>query len=372
MKAVPNGVFRFRLRSVPASSRGRLMSEKYDALALFSGGLDSILACKIIQDQGLRVLGLHFVSPFFGNPEKIDHWEREYGVKIHVVDISDEYAAMMVNGPANGFGKLLNPCVDCKVMMLGKAKAMLTDFNAKMVVSGEVTGQRPMSQRRDALHLISKTADVRDVLLRPLCALKLDPTPVEKAGLVDRERLLDISGRGRKAQLRLAGEYGFKDIPSPAGGCQLTEVESSARYFQVMKNLESPTAGDFRFCNAGRQYWSGGKWLAVGRNKEDNERIAAAASATDMAFKVKGFPGPLAVARVKADTGWDHESVQDAAAFMASFSPKAKKAGGPVTVMVEQGRVVMEIEVVPARDAKLGWKEPDLEGFKEWKADHAG
>lgn len=372
MKAVPNGVFRFRLRSVPASSRGRLMSEKYDALALFSGGLDSILACKVVQDQGLKVLGLHFVSPFFGFPEKIDHWQMEYGVEVRPVDVSDQYAEMIVNGPENGFGKLLNPCVDCKIMMLKRAKAMLGEFSARMIISGEVTGQRPMSQRRDALNLISKSADVRDVLLRPLCARKLDPTPMELAGLVDRERLLDLGGRGRKVQLRMAGEYGFTDIPSPGGGCQLTEVESSARYYQVLKNVASPTAADFKFCNAGRQYWAGGKWLAIGRNREDNERVAALASETDMAFKVKGFPGPLAVARIRPDTAWEHESVQDAAAFMASFSPKAKKAGGPVTVMVEQGRVVMEVEVVPARDAKLGWKEPDLEGFKEWKADYAG
>ncbi len=348
------------------------MNDNYDALALFSGGLDSILACKVIQDQGLKVLGLHFVSPFFGFPEKVDFWAKAYGIEVRTVDISDQYVEMIAGGPANGFGKLLNPCVDCKIMMLRKAKALLGDFNAGIVVSGEVTGQRPMSQRRDALNLISKSADVRDVLLRPLCALRLDPTPVEEAGLVDRERLLDISGRGRKEQLRMAEEYGFTDIPSPGGGCQLTEIESSARYYQVLKNVDSPTAGDFRFCNAGRQYWSGGKWLVVGRNMDDNERIAAGASATDMAFKVKGFPGPLAVARVGPSNPWDHESVRDAAAFMASFSPKARKAGGPVKVMVEQGRVVLEVETTPSRETAMNWKEPDLEGLKEWKAKHAG
>ena len=334
------------------------MSSKYDGLALFSGGLDSILACRVLAEQGRRVLAVHYVSPFFGFPGMVDEWKRLYDIEVFPVDVGDEYVDMLLAGPAHGLGKCLNPCVDCKIFMLKKTREMLADFDAKFIVSGEVVGQRPMSQRRDALNLISKQAGVRDLLVRPLCARAIEPTPVEEAGLVDRERLLHITGRGRKEQLRLAREYGFEVIPTPAGGCKLTEAESSKRYLPLLAHRNVLTRRDFDLANLGRQYWSGPHWLAIGRNQEDNEKLEGLIAPGDIVFDVADYPSPLAVARQFPDAPWPEEAVRDAASFMASFSPKAVAAGDEVDVHVRQDGQTRTISVFPSRETAAGWSEP--------------
>lgn len=345
--------------------------KQYDALALFSGGLDSILACKVIQDQGLSVLGLHFVSPFFGKPGKLPRWGRIYGVDIVAVDISEKYVEMVVD-PANGYGKQVNPCIDCKILMLSHARTLLAQYGAKFLISGEVVGQRPMSQRRDTLNFIRNNAEVKDVLLRPLCARKLDPTPVEESGFVDREQLLDIGGRGRKRQLELArGKYGFKDIPTPGGGCLLTECESAGRYYQILRNHPHPGLSDFLVANQGRQVWAGEHWLAVGRNQENNARLRELVAPADYAMYVLDHPGPFALGRPMPGRAWSPETVRDAAAFVASYSPRAVSAGLPVKVAVTRGKIRHEIEVLPCRETALGWAEPGTDGLKEWKAERA-
>lgn len=342
------------------------MSSRYDVLALFSGGLDSILSCKVMQGLGLSVLGLHFLTPFFGKPERIKRWQATYGIDIAPVDVSEAYVRMLAD-PPHGWGKALNPCVDCKVLMLAHAKSLMAGYGAKILISGEVVGQRPMSQRRDALHIISREAGVRDVLLRPLCAKHMEITAVEQGGLVDRERLLDFAGRGRKGQLALAEAYGITDIPTPAGGCCLTEPEAAARFWMVFRQLGRPTARDFRLASVGRQYWAGGRWLAVGRNESENRRLEALAGPEDILFKTRSFPGPLALGR-PAGEAWDPEAVRDAAAFVASFSPKAVRVGGPSEVSLTRDGRPGSVLVAPQRRTALGWAEPDLAQFKVWKA----
>jgi hypothetical protein len=203
-----------------------MTKESFDALSLFSGGLDSILATKLLQSHGHRVLGLHFVSPFFGKPEKKDFWESEYGIPVEVIDVGQEFVDLMAAFPPHGFGKVLNPCVDCKILMLRRAKELLPAYGAKFIISGEVLGQRPMSQRADTLNIIRNDADVRDVLLRPLSAGVLQSTPMEESGLVDRSKLPSLVGRGRKGQYDLARALGVTTIPTQAGGCRLGERES--------------------------------------------------------------------------------------------------------------------------------------------------
>ncbi|EGB14808.1 hypothetical protein DND132_1601 [Pseudodesulfovibrio mercurii] len=348
--------------------------KQYDALALLSGGLDSLLAMRTVMDQGLTVLGLHFVTPFFGKPHRIPFWRDRYGVEGVEVDIRQAYVDMLLDGPSQGFGKWLNPCVDCKIIMLEHAHGLMERYGAKFLISGEVVGQRPMSQREDALNLITKRAGVRDVLLRPLCAKNLPPTPMEASGLVDRERLHDWHGRGRKPQYVQAEHYGFTEIPTPAGGCCLTEAHGAARFVQLLTHRDRPAPGDFSLVRIGRQVWAGPHWLVFGRTSSDNDRIEAMAAPDDYLFRLTDFPGPLALGRpLKGD--WSPEAIRDAAALISSYSGKARKrfeaSGAPVRVTVERRGAAETVSVVPARETALGWTEPRPEIVREWKREHA-
>jgi len=342
--------------------------KSYHALALFSGGLDSILAAKTIIAQGLDVLCLHFVSPFFGKPRQIDHWRDIYGLDIIPVDVSEEYVAMLAAGPAHGLGKILNPCVDCKILMLRRAKELLPEYGATFILSGEVLGQRPMSQRRDALDIISRDSATRGLLLRPLCAKRLLETTAETSGLVDREKLHAISGRARKDQMALAKDYGLTEIPTPAGGCLLTEQASARRFFPLFLQAAAPSPSDFDLANIGRQYWAGNHWLAIGRNQSDNARLEAVARPDDLVFKVRYLPGPLGVARRLPGAVWDTAAIADAAAFVASFNPKARSTDGDVQVDVT-GCETSPVIVTPSRQTPLGWLEPTWDDVREKKRD---
>lgn len=338
-------------------------------VALLSGGLDSILAARLMQDLGHSVTCLHFVSPFFGKPHLLSRWERLYNLRIQAVDISEDFARMLVARPEHGFGKVINPCVDCKILMLRKAKSLMESLGAKVIVTGEVLGQRPMSQRRDTLNVIQRDADVRGLLLRPLCAQLLEETPAEAAGLVDRSRLLGFSGRGRKDQKALAAAMGLTELPTPAGGCLLAERENARSYWPVLKYCPNPGAAEFHLANTGRQYWShvaAPLWLCVGRNNDDNSRLLELAKPTDYIFKVGDFPGPIAVARPLAESSWDAVALRSAAAFMASFSPKALRhaaeTGEAVAVRVHQGEKGLDgpgesIRVTPDRATPHQWSE---------------
>ncbi len=320
------------------------MTSTYTALALFSGGLDSILAMKTVAAQGVNVLGLHFCSPFFGHPERIAQWRKKYDIEIVQIDLHQEFVALLRSGPRHGYGKALNPCVDCKILMLAAAKALLPAYDARFIISGEVLSQRPMSQRRDTLNLITKQAGVRDILLRPLSALHLAPTPMENEGLIDRSRLHAIAGRGRKEQLRLAQAFGLREIPTPAGGCLLAEKESAKRFWPTLVRLNQPDALDFELCGVGRQYWHGEHWLVVGRNRQDNELLERLARENDLLFRAVDVQGPLALGRQKAAQGWEEAVIRQAAAFVAGFSTKYVPLDENINVRLntsqEQNRVL--------------------------------
>ena len=356
------------------------------AVALFSGGLDSILAAKLIQEQGVSVTCLHFVSPFFGKPEAIPRWEALHGLPIRAVDISEPFVGMMVRRPEHGFGSVLNPCVDCKILMLRRARTIMEETGACCIVSGEVLGQRPMSQRRDALNVIRRDAGVRDCLLRPLSALHLDPLEAELDGRIDRTRLLSISGRGRKDQLALAERFGLREIPAPAGGCRLTEQENARSYWPVLIHSPRPSAVDFRLANVGRQYWHDhdlphhpALWLIVGRNQQDNDALMAEAGERDLLFKTRDFPGPIALGRYFG-APWSNEAVQAAAAFAASYSPKcvrhAESDDTPSAVRVHAGSLDTPGQVImvrPCRRPSFAWREPPwLEAREAVRAEAKG
>ncbi|NLW80094.1 MAG: tRNA(5-methylaminomethyl-2-thiouridylate) methyltransferase [Desulfovibrionales bacterium] len=352
------------------------MNEQYDALSLFSGGLDSILASKLIQSLGHKVLGLHFVSPFFGRPKRVPGWVRTYGLPIDIIDIGQEFVDLMAAFPPHGFGKVMNPCVDCKILMLRRAKKLLPQYGAKFLISGEVLGQRPMSQRADTLNIIRNEAQVRDVLLRPLSAGLLPPTPMEESGLVDRTKLPALCGRGRKSQYQLAKILGVTAIPPQAGACRLGERESARRYWPVIKTFPNPQSGDFDLTNVGRQLWrrlSGrdtSHWLVMGREHKDNERLQELTRSDDYVFMLKSFPGPHAVGRQVPGQAWKDDVLREAATCLACFSPKARRHGGMVEVVVRQGETERTVTINPASPHNftdnLTWAET-REGQKDWE-----
>ncbi|MCF8105433.1 MAG: tRNA(5-methylaminomethyl-2-thiouridylate) methyltransferase [Desulfohalobiaceae bacterium] len=336
-------------------------SNSYHCLALYSSGLDSLLACKLMQSQGLRVLGLHFTSPFFGSKEKIPHWEQIHNLDLLPVDIGQEYVDLLTRGPAWGFGKYLNPCIDCKILMLKKAAAMLPMFEARFLISGEVLGQRPMSQRRDAMNIIRREAGVKETLLRPLSGRKLSiPPAVSESNLVDLDRLPAIQGRGRKEQLRLAREFQIQEVPTPAGGCLLADPESSRRFSPLLVHMAPPRVEDFELAKVGRQYWSGDNWLVIGRNQEDNTRLMELVQKDDIVFKLADLPGPLALGRQPARK-WSRELIIEAARFMSTFSTKAQKTKNPARIKVGVDEQVEIISVDPAQSAESSWQEPRME-----------
>ena len=320
-----------------------------DAIVLFSGGLDSILAAKLLERQGLSVRCLHFISPFFGSPEAVDAWQTTYNLTIATQNVGEEFVAMLCSEPVHGFGKVLNPCMDCKILLLRAARRYMEEHDARFLATGEVLGQRPMSQRRDALNVTKRDAGVEDILLRPLCAQHLPPTLMEQNGLVDRERLLGLWGRGRTEQLRLAQEWGLADIPTPGGGCRLTERENARRYWPLLTRLPKPTAADFALANLGRQFWrctpEAAYWLSIGRNSHDNDNLANAVLPGDALLWLRDLPGPLALARGGAQ--WPKEVLLSAASMAASYAPKA--AGDTVPMCIGHATAQETVFIAPRR-----------------------
>ncbi len=331
------------------------MKNQFSIIVMFSGGLDSILAAKVLEEQGLSVKCLHFVTPFFGHPQRVSYWQRTYGLDVDVIDVGEAFVAMLRHRPEHGFGKVLNPCVDCKILLLREARKLMAKYGASCIATGEVLGQRPMSQRSDTLNIIRRDAGVQEELLRPLSAKVLPPTPVEERGLVDRSRLLGITGRGRKEQLALAERYALKEIPTPAGGCRLTERENARRYWPVLSYSPAPDAQEFLLANEGRQFWCArGEqhyWLAIGRHQANNEALEKLCRPADVLLKVDSFPGPLAVGRCWES--WPEDIVMEAAALMASYSPRAVASGQKVTVHVTRGEEQYHVEVMPSRKGEF-------------------
>lgn len=247
---------------------------KNKAIVLLSGGLDSILAVKILQAQDLEVEGISFVSNFY-NAEKAIVAAENLNIKHHIIDIREEMLNLVKN-PPSGYGKNMNPCIDCHAQMLRLTKEKYgQDFS--IIATGEVLGQRPFSQNKEALLRVQKLAGFE--ILRPLCAKLLPETSMEKDGLVNRGRLLDIFGRTRDRQFELAKKYNITDFPSPAGGCLLTDPEFSQRLIKLLDNVPNCKHDDIELLKHGRIFWinnkNGSKTLiVVGRNSNDNEHLA--------------------------------------------------------------------------------------------------
>ncbi|WP_297915275.1 argininosuccinate synthase domain-containing protein, partial [uncultured Campylobacter sp.] len=250
------------------------------ALALFSGGLDSMLAVKLIVSQGIEVLALNMDIGFGGKDDKSEIMRRRAaaaGADFKSVDIRSEYLRQVLFEPKYGYGKHFNPCIDCHGYMFKTALAMLQSEGASFIITGEVLGQRPMSQRAQALAQVGGlSGDEEGLILRPLCAKLLPPTTPEIKGWVDRDALLDISGRGRARQMQLAAEFGFEDYETPAGGCLLTVQSFSERIKDAVKFEKIETPADAEILKFGRHLrLPEGAKLIIGRDESDNKKLAA-------------------------------------------------------------------------------------------------
>lgn len=261
------------------------------ALALFSGGLDSILAVKLLEEQGVDMVGICFESPFF-SAQRAHHSALYIGLPLAVVDITERMLTIVLS-PRHGYGKGLNPCIDCHALMFRAAGEMLRGKGARFMISGEVLGQRPMSQNLRSLSIISRDSDFGDLIVRPLSAKRLPETLPEREGWVNRERLLDLSGRSRKPQIELAKRYGVEQYPSPAGGCLLTDVIFTRRLKDLITMNPTFSRRDLELLKQGRHFRiSAGTKIVVGRNKRENEAIISLARQEDALLTVESFPGP--------------------------------------------------------------------------------
>ena len=248
------------------------------ALALFSGGLDSVLAMKLIVDQGIEVIAVNINTGFSATTQRLSHMQNmcnQIGVKLEILDIKDQFLQEVLFNPKYGYGKNFNPCIDCHGFMFRYTCELLEKFDAKFMISGEVLAQRPMSQNKDALEKVKQLSKCANLIVRPLSAKLLPPSYPELQGWVDREKLLDISGRSRKRQLQLAKQIGLKDFEPPAGGCLLTEIQFCNKLKDFVK-YDKLEVEDIDILKFGRHFrLSDGAKLIVGRNKEDNENLKA-------------------------------------------------------------------------------------------------
>jgi tRNA-specific 2-thiouridylase len=299
------------------------------ALALFSGGLDSILAVKLIQEQGIEVIGICFESPFF-SAQKACQSAQEIGLPLKIIDITDRLIPI-VRSPRHGHGRGLNPCIDCHALMVRVAGEMIEGEGAGFIISGEVVGQRPMSQNVQSLSIVSRESGFEDLILRPLSAKRLPETLAERKGWVDREGLLGLSGRSRKPQMELAKKYGVGKYPSPAGGCLLTERVFSRRLGDLVSEDQRFSIRDIELLKWGRHFRiSETVKVVVGRNQKENERIASLVEKGDTVFTVASFPGPFVLAIGDLSPG-EPEIV---AAITVSYSDSP--GNQPVSVKIER------------------------------------
>jgi tRNA U34 2-thiouridine synthase MnmA/TrmU len=281
------------------------MKHPIKAVGLVSGGLDSMLAARILLDQGIQVLGVAFVTPFFGD-EKARRAAEQLHILLTVLDITQDHWVML-KSPRYGYGKGMNPCIDCHALMIRKAGEWQEEIQADFLFTGEVLGQRPFSQTKPSLRAVEKQSGHPDRILRPLSALLLKETKPEQEGLVDRARLLDIQGRSRKRQMAMAEGYGLK-YPAPAGGCLLTDPIFSIRLKELFSHFPDPPLREVELLKAGRHFRLSPDIKAiVGRNQKENEFIEKWADPEDGWARVIGYPGPMALALGHPDKPEDWE-----------------------------------------------------------------
>lgn len=325
------------------------MSQKRKAVALLSGGLDSQLAIRVIQDQDIDVHAVTYLAPFHQKPAPgaklcAEVAAENLGVPLTLLHETDEFLRLL-KSPKHGYGKNMNPCVDCHIFMIRRAGELMPQVGASFVITGEVLGQRPMSQLRGSLRVVEKESGMEGYLLRPLSAKLLPETIPEKEGWVDRERLLDLRGRSRKPQMALAEAYGLNDYPGPAGGCLATDPEFANRIRDLLDHTD-PTGNDMDLLKHGRHFRLDDSTKAVvGRDHEDNLRILALAKPSDLLLELRDIPGPIALLRGEAND----ENLHMTASLTARYSKAQSDPIAAVKVRPpEETEPCRTVEIPPA------------------------
>jgi hypothetical protein len=306
-------------------------------LLLLSGGLDSTLAGKILLELGIEVEAVNFTSPFCRcTPKSFGCLAARaaadaLGIQVRVLAKGDDYLEL-IKHPRHGRGSGMNPCLDCRIFTFRRAREMLAETGADFVATGEVLGQRPMSQRANAMALIERESGLDGLVVRPLSAQLLPPSLPEQSGLLDRGRLLAIQGRSRKEQMALADDYGINDYPCPAGGCLLTDPEFAARLRELFTREPDCGLDDVLLLSVGRHFrLPGGAKAAVGRNDNENKRLEASAKPGDWLLIPNGdAAGPTVLLRpaAPAQAGKDSEALRRAGGLLALFSRGGRNGSG--------------------------------------------
>ena len=301
-----------------------------------------MLAAELLRRLGVQVTGIIFETPFFGSARGVAAAAR-LNIPHRVLNITEDHLAM-VKAPRHGYGKNMNPCIDCHAMMFARAGQLLEEHGASFLFSGEVLGQRPMSQNPRALKLVEDMSGFGGLILRPLSAKLLPVTRPEEQGLVDRERLLGLEGRSRKPQMELAREWGLTEFPTPGGGCLLTDPGFSERLRELLGARPLAGAVEVEKLKFGRHFrLSGGAKVVVGRHHRDNEELAELAEAGDILLRQREAPGPLALLDADACA----EDLATAASITARYT-KAGAAGNRVVIQATgPGGMEEDLEVDP-------------------------
>ena len=305
------------------------------ALALLSGGLDSTLAVKIIMEQGLKVEAVNFVTPFCqcrkggcGASEAA----KMFNIPLKVFTVGNEYLKVVRN-PKFGYGKNLNPCIDCRIFMLRKAKKYAKAIGAGFIFTGEVLGQRPMSQHRQALDLIETEAGLKGKIVRPLSARLLPKTDAEREGMVDQQKLLNVSGRSRKRQIEIARQFNIVNYPCPSGGCLLTDRNFAKKLRDLFANKKRVSSKEVQFLKVGRHFRFGKNKIIVGRNQSENQILLRAKRAGDYFFEVPDYGSPIAILQ-----GLKNKAAVEKAACLAAYYSDNQNA----SVLVNFGKSTLD------------------------------
>ncbi|MGA3207631.1 MAG: tRNA 4-thiouridine(8) synthase ThiI [Syntrophales bacterium] len=320
---------------------------KVKGIGLFSGGLDSILAAKIIMALGVEVTGVTCTTPFF-SPEKAKSAAKTIGLHLIEVDITKEHLDVL-KAPKYGYGKNMNPCIDCHTLMLKIAGRMMEDRGADFIFTGEVLGQRPMSQTRQSLYTVAKNSGYQEYILRPLSALLLPETKPEIEGKVDRQRLCALRGRGRKDQIEMARRYGIDHYSAPAGGCLLTDPMFTKRLKDLFRHGMDFRIRDIEFLKYGRHFRINEFSKAiVGRNSVENETLQRLSLEADTVIHVEQFPGPTTI----VPYGGDETTILSAASLCALYSDAPKNE--EVMALCRRGNSIIHIQVKAALREDIG------------------